>query len=120
MSLLQPTFGTAVMITLQLQMQLCSFMSHAQAHILFRNEPLMLPLCCAALRRCNGDLVDKLLHILNLLVSLLDCDEAVLWLLRRMPSALDGLNPIAVHLTHSTFAVRLAALTLLKRIEQVP
>ncbi|EPY22539.1 hypothetical protein AGDE_13252 [Angomonas deanei] len=54
------------------------------------------------------------------MLKFLDGKESILMLLRRMPIAVGGIDPIAFQLTHPSPTIRAVALQLLKTIETIP
>ncbi|ORC90798.1 uncharacterized protein TM35_000072220 [Trypanosoma theileri] len=84
--------------------------------LLLGEDPFLL-FSVATLRRASSCDEVELLQALHFLLDCVQTCKEVLLLLRRMPRALDGLNPLAAQLLHPSLQVRSTALELLRRLE---
>ncbi|CAD2217996.1 Stabilization of polarity axis, putative [Angomonas deanei] len=121
LDILQHSFCTPSATQLRLRVQATSLVDNVSTHVLQKNEPTALPLLCAALRRCSsGEDIFSVQRVLQAMLKFLDGKESILMLLRRMPIAVGGIDPIAFQLTHPSPTIRAVALQLLKTIETIP
>ncbi|ESL11368.1 hypothetical protein TRSC58_00883 [Trypanosoma rangeli SC58] len=118
--IIKTVFCTPALDRLRALAQGSTIFHGALEHFLLPGEDPLLIVAVATVRRANRcdrvELMRALAHLLNRVRSYND----VICLLRRMPLALEGLNPIAMQLLHTSPLVRQAALELMRRVELFP
>ncbi|RNF06426.1 hypothetical protein TraAM80_03893 [Trypanosoma rangeli] len=118
--IVQTVFCTPTLDRLRALAQGSAIFHGALEHFLLPGEDPLLIIAVATVRRANRcdrvELMRALAHLLNRVRSYND----VICLLRRMPLALEGLNPIALQLLHTSPPVCQAALELMRRVELFP
>ncbi|EKG05634.1 hypothetical protein TCSYLVIO_003304 [Trypanosoma cruzi] len=117
---MQTNFLTPSLARLRALAQGSSLFSGMPGRLLLPGEDPSLIVAVATLRRASNCDEMELIRTLNHLLSFLCSSKEVILLLRRMPLALGGLNPLASQLLHTSPLVRQAALELMRRVEVFP
>ncbi|KAH9579765.1 hypothetical protein LSM04_000949 [Trypanosoma melophagium] len=114
---IQNTFLTSNITRIRLRAQSKSIIQNMPENFLLPDESPFLIFSVATLRRASSCDEAELLQALHFLLGSVQTCKEVLVFLRRMPLALEGLNPLAAQLLHPSVQVRNAALELLRRLE---
>ncbi|RNF17789.1 uncharacterized protein Tco025E_04732 [Trypanosoma conorhini] len=117
---IQNSFFTPNLARLRALVQGVAILRGALERFLLPGEDPSLVIAVATLRRASSCDEMELLQTLSRLLSYVCSCKEVILLLRRMPLALEGLNPLAAQLLHTSPLVRQAALELMRRVEVFP
>ncbi|KEG14867.1 hypothetical protein DQ04_00271010 [Trypanosoma grayi] len=117
---MQNTYLTPTILRLRASALRGSMLDDMPDRYLFPGEDMTMFISVAVVRRASSCEESELIYALHNLLGFVRSCKEVLLLLRRMPLALEGLNPLAAQLLHASSIVRQAALELMRRVEVFP